>query len=67
MSLVPGPRNAIDPGMDAAGRRELGRQGQRVQAHRAARVVAGHSADARECAELLAMLGLVAGDDEAVD
>ncbi len=29
-----------------------------AQGHRAALVVAGHSADAADCAELLAMLGL---------
>jgi hypothetical protein len=36
---------------------------QDVQNRRAARVVAGHSLEAADCAEMLAMLGLVPGGD----
>ena len=65
MSLVPPPRTGADSPMSAAARRESAQQ-QRIQAHRAARAVAGRSRDAQECAELLAMLGLTAGDDDPV-
>jgi hypothetical protein len=34
-----------------------------VQSRRAARVVAGHSTGVADCAEMLAMLGLAAGEE----
>jgi hypothetical protein len=37
-----------------------------IQNRRAARVVAGRSIDAADCAEMLAMLGIDAGEERAV-
>lgn len=65
MSWTGNPSTADENGRFAAAQAALAVTHD-LQNRRAARVVAGRSLDAVDCAEMLAMLGLEAGDERAV-
>lgn len=65
MSWTGNPSNTDENGRFAAAQAALAITHDR-QNRRAARVVAGRSIDAADCAEMLAMLGLVAGEGSVV-
>lgn len=62
MSWTGNPSNNDENGRFAAAQAALAESND-VQNRRAARVVAGRSVDAVDCAEMLAMLGLDAGEE----
>lgn len=62
MSWTGNPSNHDENGRFAAAQAALA-ESHDIQNRRAARVVAGRSIDAVDCAEMLAMLGLDAGEE----